>query len=47
MERDGGLLSNAEVLDVLKDREANKQAVVSSALPSEIRVRVVQVVSQV
>lgn len=31
-------MSNAEVLAVLKDREANKQAVISKALPSEITV---------
>lgn len=32
-----GLLSNDEVLAVLKDREADKQPVVSRAAPSEIQ----------
>lgn len=38
IEHDGGLLSNVEVLHVLRDREADKQAVISKALPSEIKV---------
>lgn len=38
MEANGGLLSNNEVLAVLKDREADKPASVSKALPSEIKV---------
>ena len=36
---DAGLLTNSEVLTVLKGREADKQPVVSKALPSEIEVR--------
>lgn len=38
IEENAGLLSNNEVLAVLKDREADQQAVVSRALPSEIEV---------
>lgn len=37
MEENLGLLSNDEVLAVLKDREADKQPVVSRAAPSEIQ----------
>lgn len=39
IEHNGGLLSNVEVLHVLRDREADKQAVISKALPSEIKVK--------
>lgn len=39
MEENLGLLSNDEVLAVLKDREADKQPVISRATPSEIQVR--------
>lgn len=38
IQEEGGLLTNSEVIQVLKDREADKQAVVSKALPSEIKV---------
>lgn len=38
VEENLGLLSNDEVLAVLKDREADKQPVVSRATPSEIQV---------
>jgi hypothetical protein len=37
VEENLGLLSNDEVLAVLKDREADKQPVVSRATPSEIQ----------
>ena len=40
-----GLLSNDEVLAVLKDREADKQPVISRATPSEIQVRERQAVA--
>lgn len=38
VEENLGLLSNDEVLAVLKDREADKQPVISRATPSEIQV---------
>lgn len=40
VEENLGLLSNDEVLAVLKDREADKQPVISRATPSEIQVGV-------
>lgn len=43
---DGGFLSNSEVISVLREREANKQAVVSKAQPSEIKVRWLHVSSR-
>ena len=39
LEENGGPLSNPEVLHVLKNREADKQPVLSKALPSEIKAR--------
>ena len=38
IEENVGLLSNNEVLAVLKDREADRHPSVSKALPSEIKV---------
>jgi hypothetical protein len=38
LEENAGELTNSEVLEVLKDREADRQPVISKARPSEIQV---------
>ena len=38
LQDNAGLLTNAEVLSVLRDREADQEPVVSKALPSEHKV---------